>query len=248
MYPYAAVYTYARNPLAPGGWSRVGVGLTSGLTFGQFGSALALNGDASTLVVGAYSEPQSNGKYGAVYIYTAPAGSGLWNLQHKLNVSDDVTWAGVSSFGISAALSASGDTLAVGATGSRPAVVVFGRDAGGTWTNQSGLIEPTIVATGFSWSLSMNAAGDALAIGAPYDDGDLSKAGNVYTMTRSASGVWGPLRTLIVSDSAAPIQTIGFSVSMAAQGSLVVGAPRAAPSGAWWSVLTVDNGTPYWRE
>jgi hypothetical protein len=195
---------------------------------GEFGSALALSADASTLVVGATQE--SDGE-GAVYIDTAAAGSGLWSLQRKLRPAD-VGGVGQGNFGKSVAVSASGDTLAVGAS-TLSSVVVFVRNAGGVWTNQTGLIHCPSSSLTFGWSVSMNAAGDAVAIGAPFDQ----TSGRVYTLTRSMDDAWGPLRVLNVSDSATVSgRLLGYWVSMSAQGSLVIGAVGEVPAGAWWSV------------
>jgi hypothetical protein len=216
------------------------------MTDGEFGTALALSADASTLVVGA---PQESVGEGVVYVYVAAPGSGLWNLQRKL-LPIDVGGVGMGNFGTSVALSAAGDTLAVGVP-ALAAVVLYVRNASGVWTNQTGLFSaPTSTFLSlFGWSVSMNAAGDALAVGAPFDSTGATYAGAVYTMTRSAGGVWGTPRFVNVSNSE-PMGTpwFGYWVSMAAQGSLVVGAPMAVPSGAWWSVLTGDNGTQYWRK
>jgi hypothetical protein len=209
----------------------------------MFGYSLAINADASTLAVGAPSELPN-----AVYLYTAVAGSGLWNLQRKLSTTDSDMRVvlGALSFGFSVALSAAGDTLAVGApgAGAGQGVVVFGRDANGGWTNQTGLLQTNSSDSYFGWSLSMNGAGDALAIGVPY--GSIQAfAGAVFTLTRTAGGAWNPFPSLVSppsdSDDAAD-RLFGHTVSMAAQGSLVVSAVGEAPAGAWWSVGKHNTG------
>jgi len=244
MFPSACVccvvvYTYSRNPLVAGGWSRVGAALTPNGSRSQFGTALALSADASTLVVGASLD---NGT-GAVYIYTAPPSTGLWSLQRKIDALEQ-GFAPVNTyndvlFGYSVALSAAGDTLAVAVPGSAAeAVVIYGRDGTGTWTNQSGWIKANPSSILFGWSLGMNAAGDALAIGAPFDNVGATYAGGVFTIIRSPVGVWGPLRRVVIEDSIpTPIRQIGI-VSMSAQGTLVVGGPGEEPTGAWRSAHT----------
>jgi hypothetical protein len=164
----------------------------------------------------------------------------LWTLQHSIRGIDtgDLT---IKHFGWSVSLSASGDTLAVGASSS--SVVVFVRDGSGGWTEQSGVIQHTNTAAQFGYTVSLNAAGDALAVGAPLDDAEAPMVGCVYTLTRSAGGVWGPLRLLRPSDSSGvPGTGFGWSVSMSDQGSLVIGAVMEAPTGAWWSVRRTGNG------
>jgi hypothetical protein len=229
------MYTYSRNPLVPGGWSRVGAGLTTGILSSHFGATMALNGDASTLVVAAIGEEEDAG---ALYIYTAPPGTGLWSLQRRISAADaGFTIGSDINFGFTLALSAAGDTLAVGATGTgNEAVVVYVRDGAGVWTNQSGQIKGPRANSLWAWSLAINAAGDGLAIGSAFDNTDGSLAGSVYTTVRSG-GVWGPLHRLSMSDAANPVPQVrwlGSSVSMSDQGSLVVGAYEDTPNGGWW--------------
>jgi hypothetical protein len=220
-----------------GGWTRVGVGLTSGVLSGQFGYTLALNADASTLVVGALYEAAGAG---AVYIYIAAPGSGVWSLQRKI-LPSDASASMARALGSPLALSSAGDTVAVGGAMDMLTItfiVVFVRDGSGVWS-QSGLLNTTMAS--LFHSLSMNAAGDALAAGAALDNTDASMAGSVYAALRSSGGVWGPLFLLRPSDSAASFRLLGFSASMSAQGSLVVSAPMEAPVGAWWSVRHDDT-------
>jgi hypothetical protein len=92
-------------------------------------------------------------------------------------------------------------------------------------------MKSTMMTSQFGYAVSLNAAGDALAIGAPFDN----DGGGVYTVTRSADGVWGLLQRLRPSDvPTVPTAGYGWSVSMADQGSLLVGSPMEAPAGAWW--------------
>ena len=118
-----AVYVYSRSS---GSWLPESYvkALNSGANL-QFGSALALNGDGSILAVGAPSESYSaigvggdpfkllpgSGQSGATYTYVR--NSGIWAKQAYVKASNTQTNDG---FGKSLALSASGNTLAVGAT------------------------------------------------------------------------------------------------------------------------------------
>jgi hypothetical protein len=210
------------------------------VSLSQFGSALALSADASTLIVSAAND---NGT-GAVYIYIAPPSTGLWSLQRRIGAWEEGFTNGMNSynevsFGYTVALSAAGDTLAIAVPGNAAeAVVIYGRDGTGKWTNQSGWIKANSPSPLFGWSLGMNAAGDALAIGAPFDNVDATFAGGVFTITRSPLGVWGPLRRIIIVDSVPTVNRQIGIVSMSAQGTLVVGGPGEKPTGAWRSAHT----------
>ncbi len=145
-------------------------------------------------------------------------------------------------FGFSVALSADGSRLAVGAyqktvTGTTAAgqVYIYTR-SGSTW-----ILETTIAASdkavsdGFGSSVSFNAAGDRLAIGAQLKDpSGVSNAGKVYTYTRSGS-VWSP-ETTITAPSLYANGYFGSSVSFDSEASrLVIGEYGKNAGGAAFS-------------
>jgi hypothetical protein len=75
----------------------------------MFGYAVALSGNGDTLVVGAYDE---DGGKGAPYVFART--SGTWSQQTRLQASNTET---DDKFGSSIAISADGNTLALGAPG-----------------------------------------------------------------------------------------------------------------------------------
>ena len=112
----------------------------------QFGYSVAVSDDGNTVAVGAIGEDSSakgvNGNQkdegsngsGAVYVFTRSAGA--WSQQAYVKSS---TAARNALFGYSVALSANGDTLAVGAFDEdrgKGALYVFTR-GGGTWSQQA---------------------------------------------------------------------------------------------------------------
>lgn len=160
----------------------------------NFGVALALSADGNTLAVGANFEASNatgvNGDRtdnsmlvsGAVYVYVRDAG--VWKEQAYLKASntgeDDM-------FGMSVALSADGNTLAVGApfedssaTGingdgavnlvwDSGAVYVFSR-AAGVWAQQAYVkASNTGLGDEFGSAVALSSNGDTLAVGAPYE-------------------------------------------------------------------------------
>jgi len=174
-----------------------------------FGSTLALSADGDTLAIGAYGEdnqatgvdaPQDDVSAhfsGAVYMFTRTAG--VWSQQAYLKASN--ADAG-DKFGHGLALSADGNTLAVGAPGEGStsadidgdqtdnsgqdvgAVYVFTR-AGGAWSQDAYL---KTASTGwFGTSLAFDASGTLLAVGATVEhslatgiDGDQTDTSGYY--------------------------------------------------------------------
>lgn len=175
-----------------------------------FGSAVALSADGSTLAVGAIRESSGatgiDGNQvddcnsapgmtncvpssGAVYVFRRDS-AGSWTQEAYVKASNP---GRSDHFGVSVALSAAGDTLAVGAadedsdaTGvadpvnddndfadGAGAVYVFDRDAGGTWS-QTAYVKAlnTGVNDRFGRALALSDDGDTLAVGARFEDGD----------------------------------------------------------------------------
>jgi hypothetical protein len=156
----------------------------------RFGISAALSADGDTLAVGAYFEDgDDNGASGsgAVYVYVRES-PGVWVQEAYVKASN----AGVGDFfGLSVALAADGDTLAVGArwegsaaTGvggdqndesadGSGAAYVFVRDAAGTWTQQAYLkASNTGGLDEFGARLAISDDGDTLIVGARYEDSD----------------------------------------------------------------------------
>jgi len=143
-----------------------------------FGLTTALSGDGNTLAFGAIDED-------AVYVFARDSG-GIWTQQAYVKASN--TDAN-DLFGLSAALSGDGNTLAVGAvdedsaaTGvngdqadntqrNAGAVYVFTRDSGSVWTQQA-YVKASNTSFGdvFGWNVILSSDGDALAVDAFDED------------------------------------------------------------------------------
>ncbi len=133
-----------------------------------FGYSTALSSDGNTLAVGA---PGANGTVGAVYVYART--NGAWSQQAYLQPPDTIVglWAGFS-----VALSADGNTLAVGAP--RPGDEVGGtvyiyERSGTTWSIATAFRKDDfyfdMYSTGFGWSVALSGDGSTLAVGAPLE-------------------------------------------------------------------------------
>ena len=152
-----------------------------------FGYSMAISKDGNTLAIGAvYADVSGKADQGNVLVY-ARSGS-AWTLQETL-----IGKAGAAGdvFGVSVALSADGNTVAVGAAGAdvgnvsdQGSASVFVR-SGAQWSLQQVL---TVVGgetkANYGSSLSLSSDGDTLAVGGPN-----AGKGSVVVFSR-ANGTW----------------------------------------------------------
>ena len=175
-----AAYVYGRSGST---WS-LQAGLTSSSPFpaASFGSSVALSADGYTLAVG--SPNWINDNKGLVDIFRL-SGTSSWPHQTFLLASNA---APGDLFGSSVALSADGNTLAVGAYGEDSEATTIGGNEGNDFAADSGAVY-AFTRSGTSWSqqayikasnsgagdqfgtsVALSADGNSLAVGAPYED------------------------------------------------------------------------------
>lgn len=263
-----AVYTYTRSSSSSaagemGTWAHqayLKASNTNSLSGQQFGESIALSGDGSTLAVGAPQESsgatgvngnqqdQSASSSGAVYVFTQ--GSQGWSQQAYVKASNTTS---NDRFGLKLALSADGNTLAVGAQdesasgtginnppGARTlaragAVYLFTR-SNGAWGQQAYLKASN---TGqdhwYGSSVALSADGNTLAVGAMAEassakgingrqaDNSAGGAGAAYLYNRSG-GTWSQRAYLKASNTDAG-DLFGASIALSGDGTtLAVGA------------------------
>jgi hypothetical protein len=145
-------------------------------------------------------------------------------------------------FGAAVAVSAGGDTLAVGAPGEASsvpgvnpeqsnelapdsgAVYVYARGSTGWGLQARVKASDAIAGAAFGWSLALSADGSALAVGAPYAE---SGRGAAYLFSRGENG-WEEQGRFAAPDASGG-DHLAWSVSLSGDGSaLVAGAPDAA--------------------
>ncbi len=197
--PGTEVRTPSTETTAPSGWNQVGyIKARSPGAADQFGHAIALSADGTTLAVGAPMDPSpvtgvhaddpdpsddSAYSSGAVYVYER-AGEG-WSQQAFIKASNT---GSNDQFGAALALSGDGNTLAVSAH--------------------------------FEDSEARGVNGDP-------DDDSLSQSGAVYVFTRTGS-TWSQDAYIKASNTGEPEEgdTFGYSVALGDDGrTLAVGAP-----------------------
>lgn len=267
-----AVYVFVRGE---GGWTRAAYLKAPNVDGGdRFGRAVALSADGRTLAVGAPREDSaavgvdgeieddSEQDAGGAYVYVRSGDA--WSHQAYLKAASihKHDW-----FGGSVALSADGNTLAIGARleKSAGAVHVFGR-TNGIWSAQAHLEASNAEDADAGEfgdcfggdpdrgrAVALSADGNTLAVGAPGEDSAANEidgeqsddsaedAGAVYVFTR-AGGEWSQ-QAYIKAANAQAGDRFGTSVALSADGhTLAVGAPGQAHTGAVYMFSRASGG------
>jgi hypothetical protein len=230
----------------------------------MFGYAVALSADGDTLAVGApyeasavmgiggYGDDDSIYSAGVVYIFRRSGRT--WRQQAYVKASN--TDVG-DIFGSAVAISADGNTLAVGAyhedsaaggiggdendnsMDNAGAVYVFRRNSG-TWRQQAYVKAGNTDADDrFGYAIALSADGNTLTVGAQYEassargiggnenDNSMGGAGAVYVFRRS-SGTWQQQAYVKAGNTYAG-DWFGYTVALSSDGNtLIVGAPHEA--------------------
>ena len=202
-----------------------------------FPYSTAISANGCTIIVGVPSDSQS---IGAGFIFTRV--DDCWKYQTKLIPNDPNLTPTPSFVGVSVAISADGNTVAIGGNGDNNftgAVWIFVR-CDGTWTQQGTKIVAAVSAPGDEQGISvaLNSNGNILAVGASHANSDV---GEVIVYTRTM-GVWSQ-QTIIPGNF-----LFGIAVSLSSVGDvLAIGSTETATSiyrnigGVW----TLDTIIPY---
>ena len=215
---------------------------TGGVSISRLGTSVALSADGNTLVTGGFTD---NFDTGAAWVFVRTGTS--WAQEGPKLVKTGVS----RYFGISIAVSADGNTMAVGGltTGDVAAVWVLFRTAG-VWAHQSNLLTGsgggTIGAIDYA-SVSISDDGDNVALGGPNDASD---AGAVWVFVRT--GVTWAQQDAKIAGSAG--DNFGYGVAIEGD-NLHIGAPGDSSdvglvwlytrSGATWSQDSSFTGTGF---
>ena len=187
-----AVYVFARSGAV---WTQTAYLKASNTDAGdQFGGALALDGDGTTLAVGAMAESSKatgidgdqtdNSATGSGAVYVFERAGSAWSQQAYIKASNA---GGLDGFGSAIALSDDGTALVIGAPGEASsatgvdgnqtdnsfqgagAVYLFSR-AGASWTQHAYIkASNTSSLDGFGGSVALSGDGAMLAIGATHE-------------------------------------------------------------------------------
>lgn len=274
-----AIYIYERDE--QGGWSQQAYMKASNTDANDyFGWRLALSEDGNTLVAGAYGEDsnatgiggdQSNESMsvaGAAYVFVR-GGQGGWVQQAYVKASN--TGAG-DHFGLGVALSADGNTMAVGANredsgsmgigGSQidnsatnsGAVYIFVRNQQEVWSQQAYVkasnagandyFGSQLVLSGDGHILAVAAHGEDGGMGGNPDDDSVNDSGAVYVFERDGQGAWSE-RGYLKSPTPGDSDLFGNSLAMDMEGTTIAVGCYKDDSGAMGvGGNPLDNSAP----
>ena len=213
-----------------------GTKITGEASSNYFGTSVSISASGDTIVIGDvfYRAYTITGDRGSEWAYNRGKGSakvyknisGTWK-QQGATLSGE---ADSDYFGYSVSISASGDTIVVGASGansSRGYVKVY-KNISGTWTLQGTKITGEATDDEFGVSVSISATGDTIVVGA-YGANSYTGYAKVY---KNISGTWTQQGATLTGE--ATYDYFGVSVSISASGdTIVVGVHNAnADTGA----------------
>ncbi len=210
-------------------------GIGSPLGSDWFGSAISFNADGSILAIGARNNDNNGGKAGQVRIFQ-------WDGNDWIQLGNDIL--GDESFdelGGAVSLNDEGNILAIGAVGNGS--TGFGTNltgyvkvyewSGTDWEQRGDQLDGVTSGDDFGHSVSLNATGDILAIGAPgYDvvTGNLENTTHVYEWSNNN---WVPMGAVLMGDEDSDL--FGSSVNLNAAGNILAigGAPFLSDGNVW---------------
>lgn len=237
-------YVFARVPGSVSGWALVDqLNNPTGPQQGNFGEAAALSGSGRVAVIGGWgSTAGTTWSAGNAVVYTADSHN-VWSISQVLTAAAPVTTGG---FGRSVAVSDSGATIAVGATGTS-AVTVFHRDTT-RWLRVANFLGGGTAINGmFGWAVALSPDGQQMVVGAPYRTAGLTgrqSTGGAYRYARE-NGVWRYVGLAWVPTSVA-FDYVGDTVAISGDGrTVLLGAPGyRADGGSTWGAVDVLTVTP----
>jgi len=190
---------------------------TDGGNSAQQGTSVALSADGDTLAIGGRTYLTT----GASWVFTRTAGS--WSEQQSQIVGTGGSGANQQQ-GTSIALSADGNTMAVGALGDNPgtqigATWVFTR-SGTSWSQQGSKLVGTdsIGSSAQGTSTALSADGNTLAVGGNVDD---SNVGAIWVFTRSGTE-WSQQGSKLVGSESVGTSNQGQSIALSSNGNTLV--------------------------
>ena len=187
--------------------------VSDGAANDQFGGSVSISADGGVIVIGAIGTPFLGRTSDAAYVFTRPtAGWATSNSPVKLTPSDG--GAANAQFGGSVSVSGDGNTIVVGALAANGAVddtgaaYVFTKPATG-WAAASTTVKLTMAdgadRDSFGASVSTNADGGRIVIGANRDNNDANESGAVYQFTKPSTG-WAATTAATTTATRLPVE------------------------------------------
>lgn len=230
-------------------WSQQGGDIDGESGSDASGTSVALSGDGTTVVIGAYLNAGGGLARGSARVYEWNSGTSAWD-----KVGGDLDGSATADrAGEAVAINSSGDIVAIGARQNDDNGVdaghvrVYSTD-GTTWSLVGSALQGEAAGDYFGDSVSLNSDGTRLAVGAKLNSigGTAAAAGHVRVFDFGA-GSWSQLGSDI--DGAAAGDEFGTSVSLNDAGTrFIAGSPQTSAgsarvfelSGSTWSQLGSD--------
>ncbi len=203
--------------------TKLGADVDGEAAYDYSGYSVAISSDGTTVAIGAPLNDGAGSNAGQVRVYKNIAGT--WT---KIGADIDGE-AAYDNSGYSVAISSDGSTVAIGATsnlslfGSMVGQVRVYKNIAGTWTQIGADIDGEAANDNSGYSVAISSDGTTVAIGAPYNSGGISNAGQVRVY-KNMAGTWTKIGADI--DGEAVSEYSGFSVAISSDGTTVaIGAP-----------------------
>ena len=199
-------------------WQQLGEDIDGETFSDQSGWSVSLNADGNRVVIGAYLNDDNGPNAGHVRIYDFDNNS--W-----VQLGEDIDGESAEDlFGYSVSMNASGSRIAVGAygndaNGSEAGHVRVFEFSNGQWLQLGEDIDGESAVDRSGWSVSLNADGNRVAIGAYLNDGSAVNSGHVRIYELEDNN-WSQLGEDIDGEASFDSQS-GWSVSLNSQGNRV---------------------------
>ena len=224
-------------------WTQMGADINGEAADDQSGYSVSLNAAGDRLAIGAINNDGNGANSGHVRIYS-------WNGTSWTQMGADINGeASADKSGWSVALNAVGDRVAIGAryndgNGGIDVghVRVYGWN-GIAWTQLGSDINGENTSDQSGWSVSLNAVGDRVAIGARFNDGNGNDSGHVRIYSWNGTS-WTQMGADIDGETA--YDDSGYSVSLNAAGDrIAIGATTGSTIIAGYVRIYDWNGTAW---
>ena len=198
-------------------WQQLGSDIDGEAVNDLSGSSVSISSDGNTVAIGAHYNEGNGYHAGHVRIYN-------YNGTTWAQLGADIDGEAASNLsGKSVSLSADGNIVAIGANfnegnGNNAGHVRIYAYNGTSWVQLGADIDGEETGDQFGYSVSLSADGNTVAIGAPYNDGNVYNAGHVRIYTYNGTS-WAQLGADIDGEDTSDLS--GSSVSLSADGNTV---------------------------
>ncbi|QHI35592.1 hypothetical protein IMCC3317_09380 [Kordia antarctica] len=201
-----------------GTWSQIGDDIFGEAFGNQFGGAIGLSGDGNIVAIGG-SYHDNNGNDSAGHVRVFENLNGTWTqIGNSIEGEDEFDYSGRRL-----SMSSDGSIVAIGApfndgNGRNSGHVRVYENLNGIWTKVGDDIDGSAMDDNSGWSVSLSADGSTLAIGAPFNDGNGDRSGQVRVF-RNINGIWTQFGADIYGEVTGDL--FGYSTSLNTDGTIL---------------------------